>query len=135
MVSKADTTKITKGFPAEQNENQVFDKKEFFERLMGDENLIKEIIEIFLKEVPGQIAALSEALEKKNSDLIRRHAHTLKGASANIGASALQETAYHVELAAKAGTLDKASALIPELDKQLKELKQVLALSGLIKNG
>lgn len=71
-------------------------------------------------------------MEKKDRDLIRRQAHTLKGSSANIGAPALQDTAYQIELAAKAGNLDKTINLIPELDKQLKELKQVLTLSGSI---
>lgn len=134
---KSDKAPPIESSPAvqEQKENEVFDKKGLFERLMEDKDLIKDIIEGFLEEVPGQIAALNEALEKKDRELIRRQAHSLKGASANIGASALRETAYQIELAAKAGDLDKASDLIPELNKQLKELKQALALSELIKDG
>jgi len=132
---KTDSPNAAESFPAEQKENEVFDKKGLFERLMNDQDLVKDIIEGFLEEVPGQIAALSEALEKKDADLIRRLAHTLKGASANIGASALQETAYQVELAAKAGTLDTAYDLIPELDGQLKALKEALIRSGLLKYG
>jgi len=132
---KTNSPNAAESFPAEQKENEVFDKKGLFERLMEDEDLIKEIIEDFLEKVPGQIAALSEASENKDADLIRRQAHTLKGASVNIGASGLQETAYQVELAAKAGSLDKASDFIPELHGQLKALKEALMRSGLIENG
>jgi len=133
---KTDSPNADQSSPAlpQQKENQVFDKKGLFERLMQDEELIKDIIEGFLEEVPGQIAALSEALEKKDADLIRRQAHTLKGASASIGASAMQETAYQVELAAKAETLDKAYGLIHELHGQLKALKEALIGSGIVKD-
>jgi HPt (histidine-containing phosphotransfer) domain-containing protein len=60
---------------------------------------------------------LKEALDNGDALSVQRQAHTLKGASANIGAVALQEMAYQIEVAGEAGDLVKAGSLAAQLDK------------------
>ncbi len=107
----------------------IFDRAGFLDRLMGDEELANEIISDFLEDVPNKLIALQEAIDKVDAPSLQRQAHTLKGASANVGALALQEIASQIEIAGESANLDMASSLIPELDKQFEMLKK-LALVG-----
>jgi CheY-like chemotaxis protein/HPt (histidine-containing phosphotransfer) domain-containing protein len=114
--------------------DDIFDKNSFLERLMGDEELAKEIIEGFIEDSMSQIATIKEAFDNRNLDGIHRQAHSLKGAAANISATALKELAYEIEIAGETGDLVKASSLIPKLDEQLEVLKKRLATNILAKN-
>jgi len=93
---------------------------------MGDEKLANEILVEFMEDVPRKIAALKEALDKNSASSVQREAHTLKGASANIGAVVLQEMAFQIEVAGEAGDLVKASSLVSKLDEQLKILSKLV---------
>ena len=106
--------------------NKVFDKSGFLNRLLGDKTLAAEILDGFLSNVPSQVRELRKAVDIGDAQTIRQKAHSLKGASANIGAMALEEIALQVELAGKDNDLIKASSLISELDNQFKILKESL---------
>ena len=103
----------------------IFDKAGLLDRLMGDEELANEIFGEFLEDVPRKFTALKEALDKGDAPSVQLQAHTLKGASANIGAVALQEVANQIEVAGEAGDLSKAGSLVPQLDKQFEVLKKL----------
>ncbi len=105
-------------------EDDIFDKNSFLDRLMGDEGLAREIIEGFLEDSLRQIDIIKDAVDNGNSNVINFRAHTLKGASANISATALKKLAYQIEIAGKTGDLVKAASLIPKLDAQYKVLKE-----------
>ena len=49
------------------------------ERLGGDEDLFREMVQIFLEEAPKQIEAIRKALKECNSKDAERAAHRLKG--------------------------------------------------------
>ena len=91
---------------------------------MGDEELANEILGEFMEDVPRKFTALKEAVGKGDAPLVQIEAHTLKGASANVGALALQDIAYQIELAGEAKDLVKASSLVSQLDKQFEMLKK-----------
>ncbi len=103
----------------------IFDKAGFLDRLMGDEDLANEIFAEFLEDVPRKFTALKEALGKGDAHSVQIEAHTLKGASANVGALALQDIAYQIELAGKEEDMSKAGSFIPELDEQFGVLKEL----------
>ena len=108
--------------------NNIFDKNSFIDRLLGDEDLAKEIIKGFLEDSLRQINILKEAVDNKNANVIHCQAHSLKGAAANISATALKELAYQIEIAGKTGDLIKAASLIPKLDEQFEVLKKRLSI-------
>jgi CheY-like chemotaxis protein len=115
-------------------EDDIFDKNSFLDRLMGDEGLAREIIEGFLEDSLRQIDIIKDAVDNGNSNVINFRAHTLKGASANISATALKKLAYQIEIAGKTGDLVKAASLIPKLDAQYKVLKESITQKFLFKN-
>jgi len=107
--------------------DSIFDWDGLLHRLMGDEDLAKEIVDDFLKQIPFNFTAVKEALNKQDVFLVKREAHIIKGASGNVGALALQEIAGQIEIAGEEKDLVKAGSFVAELDKQLEILKNKLA--------
>jgi len=107
----------------------IFDWDGLLHRLMGDEDIAKEIIDDFLKQIPVNLFAVKKALNEKDFLLVQREAHVIKGASGNVGALALQEIAEQIEIAGEAKDLVKAGSFVAELDTQLEILKNKLAQS------
>ena len=108
----------------------VFNRAELLRRLMHDEELVEEIIEEFLKDVPQRIAALREALSRGDSPLVQREAHTLKGAASNVSAVALHKLALETERAGASAELDKVASLIARIDEQFEILKKTVTCLG-----
>ena len=114
--------------PSEQTEEpEVFDRKVLLERLDGDEEIFKEIIETFLEDAPNQIEKLKQALQEADANRVERQAHLLKGAALNIGGNGLQVAARELEVAGNKGDLTKAQSLVATLDREFEKLKGALA--------
>jgi HPt (histidine-containing phosphotransfer) domain-containing protein len=52
----------------------------------GEPDILEEIVELFLTDVPPQLVALREAVEASDAHSVERIAHTLKGSCGNLGA-------------------------------------------------
>ena len=107
----------------------IFDWDGLLHRLMGDEDIAKEIIDDFLKQIPVNLFAVKKALNEEDLLLVQREAHVIKGASGNVGALALQEIAEQIEIAGEEKDLVKAESFVAELDTQLEILKNKLSQS------
>jgi PAS domain S-box-containing protein len=101
----------------------IFDRQGLMARLTDDDNLIRTIIEAFLKDIPKQISALKEYIDQGESEQAGLQAHKIKGAAANVGGVALSTVAFEVEKAGQAGRLDEIVAFMPELEEQFELLK------------
>jgi len=106
--------------------DSIFDWDGLLHRLMGDEDLAKEIVDDYIKQIPFNFTAVKEALNKQDVLLVRREAHIIKGASGNVGALALQEIAEQIEIAGEEEDLVKAGFFVSKLDAQLEILKNTL---------
>ena len=104
----------------------VFDRVSLLERLLGDEELANAILVGFLEDIPRKFTALKKALDDSDASSVQLQAHTIKGASANVGAVALKEIAHHIEVACEAGDLVEVESLVPQLDKQFEVLKKLI---------
>ncbi|MFZ0484022.1 MAG: Hpt domain-containing protein [Desulfobacterales bacterium] len=107
--------------------DSIFDWDGLLQRLMGDEDFAKEIIDDFLKQIPDNLFALKNALNNKDLLLVKREAHIIKGASGNVGALALQKIAEQVEIFGEEKDFVEIRSLVEELDTQLEVLKNILA--------
>jgi len=104
----------------------VLDPKIILTNLMDDKELSATIFEGFLADIPIQIKALEDYLKEQSAKDVERQAHTIKGASANVGATALQDIAFEMEKAGKAGDLDAVQDDIPELLAGFATLKKAI---------
>jgi HPt (histidine-containing phosphotransfer) domain-containing protein len=105
---------------------EVFDRAQAIETTGGDEELLREIVGLFLEDCPRMVGDLDEALAARDEEAVRRAAHTLKGSVAVIGARALADAAKEVEERARAGDLTAAAAAFGRVDEELKRLAPVL---------
>ena len=104
----------------------VFDRDTVLERMMGDEELVETITEGFLKDIPQQIRAMKDFLDAGDVPGVERQAHTIKGASANVGGEALRAVASEMEISGIAGDLDAVEKRMANLEEQFERLKQAM---------
>lgn len=79
------------------------------------------IVRLFLEDAPRLAQQMEQACAAPDLEALREAAHALKSSSANVGALALSAAARHIELGARARTLDRPAAavslLVAELDR------------------
>ncbi|HEX2958943.1 MAG TPA: PAS domain S-box protein [Chitinispirillaceae bacterium] len=97
------------------SESSVWDKNVLIKRLMNDDDLVKDILSVFLKELPLYVNTLLEVVKNKELKATEHQAHTIKGASGNVCAIGIQAVAKELEMAAKMSDFDNIAALIPKL--------------------
>ena len=90
-----------------------FDKEGALGRVGGDLGLLKEIARVFLDDCPRLLEELREAAARSDFAAVERHAHTLKGSSANFGASRLVSAALRIEKMGRARSLKSINFLRP----------------------
>jgi two-component system sensor histidine kinase/response regulator len=88
----------------------TFNQTELMDRLGGDTELLQDVIKLFLDDCPAQVAAIKAAVDQRDGALLRSTAHALKGAAANLSASALFEAAQTLERLGAEGRLEPAGA-------------------------
>ena len=76
------------------------------------------VIEGFLDDIPKQIAALKEYLETGDTSEATKQAHTIKGASANVGGERLRNVASDIEKSSRNEDLKTAAEHLTELEAQ-----------------
>jgi len=104
----------------------VFDRAGMLERLGDDEDLAQRVTGGFLNDIPRQIEALRGCLKAHDAPGAGRQAHTIKGASSNVGGEALGALASEMEKAGKAGDLGFRAAGMDGLEREFVRLKEAM---------
>jgi HPt (histidine-containing phosphotransfer) domain-containing protein len=93
---------------------------------MGDEELAQTIVEAFLDDLPRQIESLRAAVAAGDVPGAERRAHTIKGASANMGGERLRAVAFEMEKAARGGDVDALRGFMKEMEEQFDDLRKAM---------
>ena len=101
---------------------EVFDSAGMMDRLMGDQELARIVMDGFLEDAPRLIEALRSSLEAGDAEAAIRGAHTIRGAAATVGGEALRAVAWEMEKAGVAGDFDAVKARVPALESELGRL-------------
>ena len=102
----------------------IWDRHKMMERLLDDKDLAKMIQDRFLADIPQRIQELKAFLESGDVSGVEFQAHTINGASANMGGERLRAVASEMENAAIAHDLTAASSFMNELERQFDRLKE-----------
>lgn len=94
----------------------VFDRGELVRRSLGDIGLSRDVVTIFIRSSQEYIESIRTATAAQDAAALRRLAHKLRGAAANLSLAPLSEIAAMIEAAAEGGDLDKTGKLLPELE-------------------
>jgi two-component system sensor histidine kinase/response regulator len=106
------------------------DREALRELTGGDIDFERELAETFVKSGDQCLAEIIAALKASDLDTVRKRAHALKGASANIHAAGLSQAASSLEIAAREQATPSIGGLVEELTEKLAavnaELRQVI---------
>ncbi len=105
------------------HKGEIFDYKNALIRMADDESLLREIIAVYLEDTPLDIAQLTEALDAGNAQDAGRHAHSIKGASSNVGAEGVRELAASLESLIHEQNLAEVRGLLPGLQLRFEDFK------------
>jgi signal transduction histidine kinase/CheY-like chemotaxis protein len=92
----------------------------------GEPEILSELIDLFLDEVPQQLGALREAVEKDDAPSVERIAHTLKGSSGNMGATRMAQICAELEDVGASGDLSRAPELLERLEEEFWRVRLAL---------
>lgn len=117
---------VERGAPIERTAAEVFDRSEAVRRLQGDETLLTELAELFLKEFPSQLADIRDAMAMGDFAGVERAAHSIKGSIGNFGAHRAFQAALNLEKAGHQGKSEDFCRLLIVLEEETEELKSKL---------
>jgi len=92
--------------------------------VLGDET--ERLVGVFLEDVPQQIIKLEAAALGPDYAMLREVAHSLKSASANLGAMALSAACKRVELGARMQTLDRPAVAVALVASEFERARDAL---------
>jgi CheY-like chemotaxis protein len=109
--------------PAAANPEGSVDRAELMERLDGNQDLLADVIAIFLDDCPRRLTAIKAAVDQGNAMRIEAAAHALKGAAGNLSAAGLFDAAHTLE---RIGAEGRLSAAEPAWRRLALEAAQVM---------
>src|SRR4051812_46756616 len=75
----------------------ICDFRYLSETMGGKENLVKEIMNIFLRQVPRSLSALSDSVNKTDYANIRLLVHTIRSSASVMGISLVMPVLHQME--------------------------------------
>lgn len=101
-------------------------KAEALRRLGGDEDLLRELCQIYLEESPKLLEKLREAIAHADPQAVMRAAHSLKGELGYLGADGPLQAARELEDMGHGRDLSRAQETFVFLEGELATLHQVM---------
>ena len=89
----------------------------------GDLEFEVELINMYLDDAEQHLGDIKQAMDSKDAKALRHAAHTLKGASANIGAVGMQQIALEIESAGSEAKLDNLGELWTQLQANMAQTR------------
>jgi two-component system sensor histidine kinase/response regulator len=111
-------------------QESILDRTELLERMGGDREILAEIVGLFLRHCPKQLAELSEAVARGDALRIERAAHALKGEVSNLASAPATAAALRLELMGRDGNLAGAREGFADLERAVEQLKVALTAIG-----
>lgn len=101
--------------------------KELADRIGLDEEDYRELVELFMETGMADFDQLRAALDGGDGAQVARSAHTISGASGNLGLMAFHEVAKRIELAASEERMDGLPAEVDTLKELFDNLGQMVS--------
>lgn len=104
----------------------AFDREEMLDRLGGDNELLTEVVGVFLAECPRMMQAVRSAVDRADPTAVRRAAHAIRGALLNISAGPAAAEATQLESLGTEGRLGETTGVLERLEVQIERLARAL---------
>ena len=93
----------------------------------GDEDMVEQIVKIFLKDAPRCVELIADAIKTKNPKDLKLYAHRLKGSAGHVAAKQLSEVAYRLECAADEKDIETAASLFDSVKNEFRKVLSFLS--------
>ncbi|MGH2690238.1 MAG: response regulator, partial [Actinomycetota bacterium] len=94
--------------------------------MAGGEQVLQQVIHLYLEELPGRLDALVGALQRREAPALEFAAHRLKGASGTLGATRLARLCEGLEEQGRSGSCDAAEALLADVASEARRVRAAL---------
>jgi HPt (histidine-containing phosphotransfer) domain-containing protein len=101
-------------------------RAEVLDRLGGDQELLEELCQIFLKESPRLMGKLRQGMAEGDAEAVQRAAHSLKGEVSYLSAAGATQAARCLEDMGHERDLSLASEAIRLMERELDALRQAI---------
>jgi len=95
------------------------------EQAADDTDLLQELIEIFKDSCANDFNLIKSGIVKQDAEQISSAAHSIKGAAASLGIEGIKDVVLEMEKDSRAGGIEVAKRLLPDLEILLAELKNL----------
>ncbi len=92
----------------------------------GEPDIVAELAELFLEDVPPRLKALRDAVEGGEAHSVQRVAHVLKGSCGNMGASRMATLSAQLQEVGASGDLAGAPQLLERLEEEFGRVRPAL---------
>jgi HPt (histidine-containing phosphotransfer) domain-containing protein len=111
---------------AEKPHLEVFNLPAALDRVGGDRQLLRELGELCLANIPGWLADVRSALAARDAVRLRRAAHTIKGAVGSIGGDEAAAACGRLEERGRASLFEGIGPDVVAVEQALARLESVL---------
>lgn len=91
----------------------------------GEPDLIVELIDLYLADVPQQLSAIKNSILKADKVSLKHAAHNLKGSSANLGVKSIARLCEELEQTDFIETSQKTDDCIDRLDQAFERVCRI----------
>jgi len=102
------------------------DLENALERIMGDKDFLKILLDGFIQELPGQIESIKAAIAGTDAAEVAKQAHKIKGAASNLSADGLSAAARSLEEAGLRERMDEANQMLEVLTAEVRRLNEYI---------
>ena len=108
-------------------QGEQLDRASLLDRVEGDQELLAEMIQLFLADAPKLLDAMRKALQRGDMILLERSAHSMKGAAGNMSALITVNAAMQLEQSSKKGDAESSKSNLAALEIAVERLLPLLA--------
>jgi CheY-like chemotaxis protein/HPt (histidine-containing phosphotransfer) domain-containing protein len=117
----------TPGLARPEKSAKVLDLEALKSRYHNKEHLLLELVSELFKQVPPKLSDLKSAFAAQDLEQTAKIAHGLAGVAGVFGAERTVRCGRKLEKAARCNDPEKAGPLMDELEKEILEIKKILA--------
>jgi HPt (histidine-containing phosphotransfer) domain-containing protein len=94
----------------------------------GDGELLGTLVRAFLTDGAALLASIQEGIAEGDPHTVERMSHTLKGASANLGAVRLADICAELEALGRAAALGTAPRVLDDATREFESVRTALTV-------
>ena len=122
----SETTEQQEQAQKQEKKEVKIDMKRAMEAVAGDKDLLNELLSMFYEDSRLKLKEIERAIKDRDYEKVRELAHTIKGASSNIGLTEIYEICLELENMAKKKDLSGADNLYSKLKENIEAVGRII---------